>query len=266
MLLYNIYKNVCNNPRVRYYGVMTANKLIKKLDNNKLPNHSCLREQKLINSIIKTSNHGDKKFYSVQPEEEANLVRLPALTDDPLILVPNFFKTFKSSYNLHMQIRGSLDNEFDMIEFSDGSKQAVEVVSHALAEEDYDSLQGLVIPDVIEKLRKRISLLSEEQKKLIPIKKGEIYANFPYSIDVRREGDEDRERVFADITMAYYSLRGFEEMQKRGELPPLEMGIMPEYREKIYLSNYRFTREYTENVTSSWIVTMCNELMLVTAI
>lgn len=123
MLLYNIYKNVCNNPRVRYYGVITANKLIKKLDNNKLPNHSCLREKKLINSVLKTSNYGVKKFYSVQPDEEAHFVRLPALTDDPLILMPNFFKTLKSSYNLHVVIRGSLDNDFDMVEFAEGSKQ-----------------------------------------------------------------------------------------------------------------------------------------------
>ncbi|CAD6201255.1 GSCOCG00000056001-RA-CDS [Cotesia congregata] len=266
MLLNNICKNVCNNPRLRYYGVLAANK-IKKLESNKLPNFSCLQEKRMIDSVIKTTNCGEKRFYSALPNEELNPpVRLSALTDDPLILMPSFFKSIKSSYNLHFVMQSQIDKEFDMHEFADGSKQAVEMVSHTLAAEDYDSLQGLVTPDVIQKLRYKISTLSEAQKQLIPVKKEEIYGMFPYTIDIVSKGDEGRERLFVEITMTYYCLKGFGEMQKRGEIPPLQMGLMPEYREKIFLVNCRFSREYTENVSSSsWVINQYNELMLVTA-
>lgn len=63
------------------------------------------------------------------------------------------------------------------------------VVSEALVREDYDSLSGLVDSKVINKLRNKISSLTQEQKNLIAIRLDDIYGSFPHSIRVFNSGE-----------------------------------------------------------------------------
>jgi len=48
------------------------------------------------------------------------------------------------------------------------------VISKALANEDYDSLDGLVAEDMIESLRTKIETLNSEQRELIAVKEEDI--------------------------------------------------------------------------------------------
>lgn len=65
--------------------------------------------------------------------------------------------------------------------------------------------------------------------------------------------------------MVFYSLRGLRELREQNIMPPLEMGLMPEYQDKIFLSNYKFRRDYTNGNTEPWVVSMCNQMMLIAA-
>lgn len=71
------------------------------------------------------------------------------------------------------------------------------------------------------------------------------------------EEDKDQKR-FVEVTMVYHSLKGLEAMRARGEEPPLNMGLIPEYRNRISICNYRFIREFTKGVESDWTVNLLN--------
>lgn len=66
------------------------------------------------------------------------------------------------------------------------------------------------------------------------------------------------EQRFVEITMVYHTLRGLAEMRSRGEEPPLNMGMMPEYQRRISICNYRFIREFTKGVESEWTINLLN--------
>lgn len=61
-----------------------------------------------------------------------------------------------------------------------------------------------------------------------------------------------------EITMVYHSLRGLANMRSHGEEPPLNMGMLPEYQQKIFICNYRFIREFTKGVDGDWTVNLLN--------
>lgn len=72
--------------------------------------------------------------------------------------------------------------------------------------------------------------------------------------------DEEKteQKRFVEITMVYHALRGLSIMRSRGEEPPMNMGMLPEYRTRISISNYRFIREYTKGVNSDWTINLLN--------
>ncbi|KAK0090648.1 hypothetical protein PV325_009391 [Microctonus aethiopoides] len=264
MLLFNIVKNF-GRSKIRNYGKIAANQRYQIGKNFNLCN---IQEKKLIRLTGVKTNNDIKRYYSVGPDEPSQQeqlpVLLPPLTNDEIHILPNVFKAFTSAYYLHGVIKSRLDSEFNMPEFIEGSKQAVVVVSEALAREDYDSLSELVDSKVINELRNKISTLTQEQKNLIAIRLDDIYGSFPHSIRVFDSSD-DGEKTFAEISMVYYSLRGLRELREQNIVPPLEMGLMPEYQDKIFLSNYKFRRDYTNGNTEPWIVSMCNQMMLIAA-
>lgn len=47
-------------------------------------------------------------------------------------------------------------------------------------------------------------------------------------------------------------------MRSRGEEPPLNMGALPEYQQRISICNYRFIREFTKGVESDWTINLLN--------
>lgn len=71
------------------------------------------------------------------------------------------------------------------------------------------------------------------------------------------EEGKDHKR-FVEITMVYHTMRGLAAMRSRGEEPPLNMGMIPEYQGRISVCNYRFVREFTKGIESDWTVNLLN--------
>lgn len=69
---------------------------------------------------------------------------------------------------------------------------------------------------------------------------------------------------FVEIMVVFHSLRGLRRMKAENKEPPLNMGLLPEYQKLLFVCNYRFIREYTKGVESSWTVNLINHFMPVT--
>lgn len=187
---------------------------------------------------------------------------LPKLMDFPEVAWPSFFKTFRNWILSHFIIMRYFDNEFNLQDFVLGSKKAVEVVSGLISKGEINSLHGLVSSDVIAQIKRNLSTFSLKQRQELAISANDIYFSFPYEVGVmfpNEDKDEGENQTrFVEITMCYHALSGLQELKEQGITPPINMGIMPEYRERIYILNYRFIREFTKGVQDDWTINAIN--------
>lgn len=124
---------------------------------------------------------------------------------------------------------------------------------------DIKSLQGLVTNDVLPDLQRTISLMSLPQREQLAIEVEDIYFSFPYQIGVIFNDEEGKnQKRFVEITMVFHTLRGLAQMRSRGEEPPMNMGLLPEYQKRISICNYRFVKEFTSGAESDWSVNLLN--------
>lgn len=72
------------------------------------------------------------------------------------------------------------------------------------------------------------------------------------------EKTNEVQKRFVEITMVYHTFRGLEGMKSRGEELPLNVGMMPQYRDNISICNYRFIREFTKGVEGEWTINLLN--------
>ncbi|XP_063374539.1 uncharacterized protein LOC134662202 [Cydia amplana] len=181
--------------------------------------------------------------------------KLPQLMDFPPVVWPSFIKFIKNWMFANLIIRPYFEPEFSLAEFIEASKHAVQVVSEALQKSDFKSLEGLVDKEAIAALKTAISQLSVTQRQLLSIDKEDIFYAFPYQVGVMFDESDKR---WVEITMCYHVLRGLKQMQESGDLPPVSLGVQPEYQDKIFILNYRFIREFTKGVEDSWWVNIVN--------
>ncbi|KAJ3646438.1 hypothetical protein Zmor_024026 [Zophobas morio] len=183
--------------------------------------------------------------------------KLPPLMDFPKITWPSLVKSVKNFILATFIIRPYFDREFNLPDFVIGSKKAVEVVSKKIAEGDTVSLTGLVTSDILPSVQRSTSLMSLSQREQIAVNVDDIYFSFPYQIGVMFNEENDQKR-FVEITMVFHALRGLSLMRARGEEPPLNMGMLPEYQSRISVCNYRFIKEFTKGVESDWTINLLN--------
>ena len=69
------------------------------------------------------------------------------LMDLPRITYPNVFLMIRNFFS-RVIISGYFDSTFTIQSFSDGARQALTVVSHLIANEQFDDLKGLVAREV----------------------------------------------------------------------------------------------------------------------
>ncbi|CAG4934874.1 unnamed protein product [Parnassius apollo] len=188
-------------------------------------------------------------------EDRTESRKLPQLMEFPPIVWPSFFKYIKNWMFANFIIRPYFDPEFNLNEFIEASKHAVQVVSECLQKSDFKTLEGLVEKDAITALKNAVSKLSVSQRQLLPVDKEDIFYAFPYQVGVMFD---DSDKRWVEITMCYHVLKGLKQMQETGDLPPISLGIQPEYQEKIFILNYRFIREFTKGVEDSWWVNIVN--------
>ncbi|XP_030030286.2 m-AAA protease-interacting protein 1, mitochondrial-like [Manduca sexta] len=190
--------------------------------------------------------------YSDNPTESR---RLPQLMEFPPVVWPSFIKFVKNWMFSNFIIRPYFDQEFSLGEFIEASKHAVQVVSDALQQSDFKALEGLVEKDAIAALKTAVSKLSVSQRQLLAIDKEDIFYAFPYQVGVMFD---DSDKRWVEITMCYHVLRGLKHMKESGDLPPVSLGVQPEYQDNIFILNYRFIREFTKGVEDSWWVNIVN--------
>ncbi|RZC41529.1 C2orf47 -like protein, mitochondrial [Asbolus verrucosus] len=183
--------------------------------------------------------------------------KLPPLMDFPKITWPSLIKSVRNFILATFIIKPYFDGDFNLSDFVIGSKKAVEVVSKKIAEGDIKSLNGLVTSDVIPALQRAASLMSLSQREQIAVDIEDIYFGFPYQVGVIFNEENDQKR-FVEVTMVFHALRGLSIMKARGEEPPLNMGMLPEYQNRISICNYRFIKEFTKGVESDWTINLLN--------
>ncbi|XP_013168661.1 PREDICTED: uncharacterized protein C2orf47 homolog, mitochondrial [Papilio xuthus] len=188
-------------------------------------------------------------------EDHAESRKLPQLMEFPPVMWPSFIKYIKNWMFANFIIRPYFDQEFSLNEFIEASKHAVQVVSECLQKSDFQTLEGLVEKDAIVALKNAVTKLSVTQRQLLPIDKEDIFYAFPYQVGVMFD---DSDKRWVEITMCYHVLKGLKQMQETGDLPPITLGVQPEFRDKIFILNYRFIREFTKGVEDSWWVNIVN--------
>ncbi|XP_022248651.1 m-AAA protease-interacting protein 1, mitochondrial-like isoform X3 [Limulus polyphemus] len=129
---------------------------------------------------------------------------------------------------------------------------ALGVVSSLLAVGDFEGLDGLVTQNAIAEIKKNYLTLNVQQRQELEVKLNDIYFCFPYQIGIMLE-DGSQQR-FVEVTVVYHCLRDFDEIKK--EDPSLQ--TINQYKDRIFVCNYRFIREYTKGVESDWIINRLN--------
>uniref|UniRef100_A0A1B6BYB6 Tim44-like domain-containing protein n=1 Tax=Clastoptera arizonana TaxID=38151 RepID=A0A1B6BYB6_9HEMI len=195
-------------------------------------------------------------------ENKQNKTNLPKLSDFPEVTWPSVFKTIRNWVLANFIIMRYFDSDFNLPDFVNGSKKAVEVVSDLISRGELNSLDGYVSPEVIAQIKTRLNSFSLKQRQDLSLSAEDMYFCFPYEVGVmfpNEDKDEgENQSRFVEITMVYHALSGLEELKKQGITPPLNMGVLPEYRDKIYICNYRFIREFTKGVQGDWTINAIN--------
>ncbi|XP_055639663.1 m-AAA protease-interacting protein 1, mitochondrial [Toxorhynchites rutilus septentrionalis] len=179
---------------------------------------------------------------------------LPKLMEFPEIVWPSVTKSIKNWIMVHFIIRPYFDHEYNLQDFVQGAKQALQVISSSLAGGEYKNLEGLVDRLAINDLKHSVGKMSVAQRYDLMVNKEDIYFSFPYEVGIMFDDEDASQKRFVEITMVFHVLKGLKEMVERGEPIPLNIGIMPEFRDKISICNYRFIKEFTKGVESDWTV------------
>ncbi|XP_055599262.1 m-AAA protease-interacting protein 1, mitochondrial [Uranotaenia lowii] len=234
----------------RSLSILAGTSLIRNIP-SVVPNRS------LPQIVLTRSNSNDHH----QPEESSRKRprMLPTLMDFPEIVWPSVMKSIKNWIMVQFIIRPYFDREFSLPDFVQGAKQALMVVSASLAGGELKNLDGLVDYRALNDLKNSVTKLSVAQRFDLQVNKDDIYFSFPYQVGVMfDEENEESQKRYVEITMVFHVLKGLRTMVERGEQIPLNIGVMPEYRDRISICNYRFIKEFTKGVESDWTVNVVN--------
>lgn len=180
--------------------------------------------------------------------------------DFPVLAWPNWFNIIYNVILINFVIKRELDENFNMPEFIEGSRQALRVVSRQLASGDLENLSGLVTDDTIEILRESTKNFSLEQKSQMVVDPDDITYNYMYEINVIRKNEEEIEKKFVQVTMIYHVVRGYskyiEEVRNLDAKAAFKMMSMNKLKDNIFIWNCRFIRDYTNGVDAPWVINM----------
>ncbi|XP_035905132.1 m-AAA protease-interacting protein 1, mitochondrial [Anopheles stephensi] len=213
-------------------------------------------------SLVNNNNHNivQTRWNSTDEQSSRQRVRKRLmLMDFPQLVWPSVIKTIRNWIMVHFIIRPYFDREFVLADFVQGAKQALQVVSSSLAGGEVKHLEGLVDRAALADLKQSIAKMSVAERYDIQVDKEDVYFSFPYQVGVMfDESNDDSQKRFVEITMVFHVLRGLKGMIERGETVPLNVGVLPEFRDKISVCNYRFIKEFTKGVDSDWTVNVVN--------
>ncbi|XP_041971432.1 uncharacterized protein LOC121727589 [Aricia agestis] len=199
-----------------------------------------------LNTVVYSRNYCDNR---------SDQRRLPQLMEFPPVVWPSVLKFIKNWMYVNFIIRPYFEQEFSLNSFIEASKHAVEVVSESLQNSDFKKLDGLVDGEALAALKTAVSKLSVSQRQLLAVNKEDIFYAFPYQVGVIFD---DADKRWVEITMCYHVMKGLKQMKESDDLPPISLGVQPEFQDKIFILNYRFIREFTKGVEDSWWINIVN--------
>ncbi|CAM4603913.1 unnamed protein product [Leuciscus chuanchicus] len=170
--------------------------------------------------------------------------------------IPNPFIWFRTRIYFFL-IRTYFDKEFSIEEFSEGAKQAFSHVSRLLSQCQFESLEGLVAKDLIEKLEEKCTHLPLSHQRALSADSDEIMYTTTGDVGIYYD---DNGRKFVSILMRFWyltSARIPEDGMEGAKIFQVAIGGEGESPEtkRLLTANYEFQREFTQGVTPDWIIT-----------
>ncbi|XP_017879282.1 m-AAA protease-interacting protein 1, mitochondrial [Ceratina calcarata] len=190
---------------------------------------------------INLSNLGAYRSINTNPQRRSEDFHLPPLMwqKTPMSLFPLF--NICMSYLI---IRTTIDREFRLKDFVNGARQAISVISNALATQNYDMLDGIVKERSIKILRHRVDRLTQTQRELISVDLNRLLS-IPGFMTIRKtKGDE----TIVEIDLLGVNVRDVNENTLNAS--PI----------RFIFCYYTFQRKYADGVGGAWTAKVVNHV------
>lgn len=136
-------------------------------------------------------------------------------------------------------------------------------MSHLLATQKYEELNGLVEEKTIETLKQSVDLLTEEQRNLIIVAKDHIRIIGPIDINVKMSETNDNEYAIEVSKIVYYTdvanTLEDDSQEDQNIFEVITKNIDPK---PVIICNYTFERKYVNGIGTDWIITLANHFTL----
>lgn len=116
------------------------------------------------------------RFYSTPADKQPStgrVVELMPINVEEILTVRSIGNLITGLWAIHTGIK-KVEPDFDVKEFLRGAAQAVEVVSTRLADQKFDELTGLVVPEAIEVIKGNVALMTDMQRRDLPLRRENI--------------------------------------------------------------------------------------------
>jgi hypothetical protein len=164
--------------------------------------------------------------------------------------LPNVVNTIKNNLLVNFGIKPVVDSEFDTQTFLNGAKQALEVISTHLANDNIEKIESLVTPEAYREIEQNYKNFTEQQKKELLVTIDDVIVSFIYSIKVKKD---DSTNHTVEILVVYDCIRGFKDFLDKNKNTTIKFDL-DKYFDRKYTCNYGFIRKYVKGMESEWIV------------
>ncbi|XP_033323633.2 uncharacterized protein LOC117218967 [Megalopta genalis] len=209
-------------------------------------------------------NRDDRTYYRPFSSTMDKFTYLPPLMNIPLYKLPTMH-SFLNRIVCTYKFRTAIDNTFNLEEFTAGSLHAITTISQALAAKDYEQLNGLVDELVIDMLKKRVDLLTTEQRELIPVTDKNLFWYYIYDMDIKdcRVALGKRCETLIEVSLlGYYSRELDVDFTDRQNYSKTVINAIGRRVIHILMFNYTFQRCYYNDAGGPWIATVVNHFTI----
>ena len=116
---------------------------------------------------------------------------LPVLSELPRRIWPHPFHYLRGKFFIHGIITPYFDNDFTTDNFMDGATKAVEVVSSALSNGDFETLEPLLEKKCLDDIKRKLSFSTATQREKLKVKAENIYSQCLYQIGIMFDDGEE---------------------------------------------------------------------------
>lgn len=223
----------------KYYGSLACN-------NYTLIGNQCPSKQLSLQCMILKHSILHRNFGNM----ENNEILFPPLLPGPVNKSRKLWSLMSLPMtNIFLRYKGYGD--FDFVTVKKAATEAALKVSQDLSEQNYNHLEDLVEKTMLKMLEIRISSLTEEQRKLIAIKEEDIFISQISYLNISELSSPSDFILEMSIMISY--IPNFGKLSKQQES---DFTVLKDLKRLI--GNYIFSRNYTKDGFSDWIITYVN--------